>query len=417
MRDPFLLLCALAVGCGSAPLRPGTTVPTEDRPAADAGDAPGFASASNALGLDLWRALRATHGSGNLSISPASISTALAMTYGGAGSGTATAMATTMHLSSSPVDTMRAAGALVTSWNDPSRTDYELAVANRLFGASQYDFAEPFVAATRDAFGAELQRLDFESDAEAARASINGWVEERTHERIVDLLPSGSVDDGTRLVLVNAVYFHGAWEVPFVAESTYDQTFHAADGDRSVPTMHTTGGRFGRDGDVLLFERAYAGGDLAMLFVLPREAGGLSSVEDHLDSAAVARWAAAVADDEDLEVALPRFRIETESMSLHDPLVALGMGIAFSDDADFTAMSDPSEVPLKIDDVFHRVFVELNEQGTEAAAATAVTMVELASLSVRSPPPRFIADHPFLFFLRDVHTGAILFAGRVADPS
>jgi len=155
-----------------------------------------------------------------------------------------------------------------------------------------------------------------------------------------------------------------------------------------------------------------------MLFVLPRDAHGLASVEARLDDALVTRWASRVAPNDRTEVHLPRFRIETASISLAEALRGLGMGLAFSDFADFTAMSDPREIPLKIDDVFHRVFVELNEQGTEAAAATAVTMVEIESVRMpEPPPPRFDADHPFLFFLREPSTGAILFAGRVVDPA
>jgi serpin B len=141
-------------------------------------------------------------------------------------------------------------------------------------------------------------------------------------------------------------------------------------------------------------------------------------MEARLDDPQVQRWASAVSARDDVQVYLPRYRIETDSLSLRAALVSLGMGIAFSDGADFTAMCDASETPLKIDDVIHRVFVELNEEGTEAAAATAVTMViESASIEPPPPPPRFEADHPFLFFLREPRTGAILFAGRVVDPA
>lgn len=412
-RLRLLWLLVAIGGCGGAT---GAAPRPTPHAAVDAADARAFASAANELGLDVWEQLRAEHGSQNLAISPASIGTALAMAYGGARGATASAMAATLHVGSPPSATMAAAGGLVRTWNDPSRTTYELAVVNRLFGASDYAFEDAYLAATREQMGAELQRLDFAHAPDASRVTINDWVSAQTHARIQDLLPAPAVTDVTRLILVNAVYFHGRWEQPFDPASTMDLVFHATAGERSVPTMTRQGGAYGEDDGVQLLELPYAGGDLSMLFVLPRDADGLGSIESRLDDATVARWASRVSPSERTDVRLPRFRIVTESLSLRDALTALGMGIAFSDAADFGAMSDPGEAPLEIDDVIHRVFVELDEEGTEAAAATAVVMVDEA---VQEPArvPRFVADHPFLFFLRDTRTGAVLFAGRVTDPS
>ena len=311
---------------------------------------------------------------------------------------------------------MRAAGELVRGWN-AARDTYELAVANRLFGDERYAFREPYLAATREHFGAELERMAFRTAFEPARLAMNEWVAEQTHDRIRDLLPPRSITDETRLVLVNAVYFHGRWAREFDREATRDRPFFAEGREEvAVPTMHARGGRYGEDDEVQILELPYQGDELAMTIVLPRDRDGLPALEERLDAELVARWSSRLGDRGNLEIQLPRFRIETESMSLREVLVALGMGVAFSDGADFTAMTEPGEVPLKIDDVFHRVFVEVNEEGTEAAAATAVVMVEIASAGPRREPPRFIADHPFLFFLRDVRTGAILFTGRVVDP-
>ena len=415
-RLPLALVLALAA-CGGGGAA-GGTVHTTTHPAAEASDAAAFASAANELGLDVWESLRGEHQDENLAISPASISTALAMTYGGARGETATAMAGAMHVSSSPDGTMASAGALVRAWNDPSRTAYELAVANRLFGDRSYAFEDAYLAATREQMGAELERLDFAGSPDASRGTINGWVSERTHERIPELLPDGTISGDTRLVLVNAVYFHGRWQETFEPEATSDRLFHAPAGDHAVPTMFRQGGAYGEDDDVQLLALPYAGGELTMLFVLPRDRGGLGSVEARLDDALVRRWASRVSENALTQVYLPRFRIETDSLSLRAALSGLGMAIAFSDAADFTAMCAPGEQPLRIDDVIHRVFVELNEEGTEAAAATAVTMVaESASMDAPPPPPRFEADPPFLFFLRDSRTGAILVAGRVVDPA
>lgn len=427
---PLLLGSLLALACGGAssssrPAARGTTpraVTPSEVPAADAADATSLARSMNALGLDVWRGLGREDE--NLAVSPASLATALAMTYGGARGQTAEAMARALHVSSDPDATMRAAGALQRAWNEQGRGAYELAVANRLFAERAYRFRQSYLDATASAFDAEVERLDFRGDPDASRAHVNAWVEARTHDRIRDLLPRGSILEDTRLVLVNAVYFHGRWARELDRASTTDVPFFVRGGGAgvAVPTMRARGGRYGEDEGVQLLELPYASAsedgepDLAMLFVLPRARDGLGAVEQRLDAALVARWAERIGERGDLQIQLPRFRVETESMALREILGALGMEVAFGDDADFGGMTEPGEVPLKISEVFHRVFVEVNEEGTEAAAATGVVMVEITSAGPRREPPRFFADHPFLFFLRDLRTGAILFAGRVVDP-
>ena len=404
----------LASACGGSAAGRSTT------PTIDVTDARSFADASNATGLDIYRQLASSPG--NLAISPASISTALAMTYAGARGETATVMAGGLHLRASPEEATRLAGAAVRAFNDPTRTAYELSVANRLFGDRSYRFEPAFVRSTGEAFGAELEVVDFGA-SEEARGTINTWVSDRTHQRIDELLPTGSVTGDTRLVLVNAVYFHGRWAQPFDEAATYDAPFHAAGGDVSAPMMHRVGGRYGEGsggGDVQLYALPYAASDdghdaMSMLFVLPRRAEDLPAIEQALDADTVSRWAAATYPNDEVQVALPRFRMEIDAFSLRPALTALGMGPIFEPDADFSGMYAAGEQPIYVSDVFHQVFVELNEEGTEAAAATAVVMtIESASIS---EPPRFTADHPFLFFLRDDTTGAILFAGRVARPT
>ncbi|WP_075097734.1 serpin family protein [Sandaracinus amylolyticus] len=415
-RIVLALLLALA-GCGgpSQTSSSTSTTPATQVTPADPADARAFATATSAFGLDVWRALRARGETGNLAISPASLSTALAMTYGGARGETATAMQRTLHLATDPDATMPAAGALVRAWNAPRET-YTLAVANRLFAEDSYAFRDAYLAATRDHFGAEAERLDFVSAAEASRAHINEWVSSQTRERIRELLPSGSIDPLTRLVLVNAVYFHGRWQHEFDRARTEDLPFFANGGEASVavPTMHARGGRYGEDEGVQILELPYTGDELAMMIVLPRERDGLAAVEETLDATRVEQWAGRVTERHDVDVRLPRFRIETGSLALRTELEGLGMAIAFSDRADLSGMSADGAQALAISDVYHRVFVEVNEEGTEAAAATGV-VVAVRSMPA-NPPPSFHADHPFLFFLRDTRSGAILFAGRVVDP-
>ncbi len=412
-----LLIALLLVACGSsAPARRATPVIARSaHDPVDASDARAYAGAMNALGLDVWEGLRASGETGTPAISPASIALALTLTDGGAGGSTADAMRDTLHLASAPDDALRAAGHVMRAWNDPTRTTYELAIANRLFGEQAFPFRETFLAATRDALGAELARVDYQRDAEGARRTINEWVLSQTASRIHDLVPAGVLDDATRLVLVNAVYFRGRWLRELDRARTRDEVFHVPGGDAPlVAMMHAEGGRYGEDAHVQLLELPYAGEELAMLVVLPRDREGLAAVERDLDASRVHEWAAALETRHDLEIALPRFRVETPSLSLREVLVALGMGVAFSPEtADFTPIHSSSEV-LFVSEVIHRVFVEVNEEGTEAAAATAVVMA--SDEAVTDAPPRFVADHPFLFFLRDLRTGAILFAGRVVDP-
>lgn len=413
------ILLALGTACGATPAAHRAAPPIQ----VNVVDARSFADASNATGLDVYRQLAAS-GTDNLAISPASISTALTMTYGGARGDTATVMAHGLHLTATPEDATRLAGAAVQTFNDPSRSAYELAVANRLFGDASYPFDPAFVQRTGDAFGADLQRVDFAGASEAARGTINHWVSDRTHTRIDELLPAGSVTSDTRLVLVNAVYFHGRWAQPFDTSATFEAPFHTANGDVSARTMHRVGGRYGEDhlagGDVQLYALPYAASEdghdaMSMLFVLPRNAGDLPAIEQGLDAATVARWATSLYESRDVEVAIPRFRMELDAFSLRPALTAMGMGPIFDEGADFSGMDAAGERRLCVSDVFHQVFVELNEEGTEAAAATAVVMVE--ETAEVSEPPRFTADHPFLFFLRDESTGAILFAGRLARPT
>lgn len=373
-----------------------------------------IAGANNAFGADLWQRLRSSPG--NLVVSPASLSIALGMTWGGARGETAAQMKRVLHFNLDDAPTHAALASQIAAWNAPGARPYELRVANRLFGGGT-TFEPAFLALTRDSYGAPIETVSF-ATPEPARAHINEWVEQQTNRRIVDLLPPGSLSDLTRLVLTNAVYFKGSWESRFDAARTAPQRFTTGAGRAiDVQMMHQAHGlRFAHVDGLKVLELPYSGGDLAMVVVLPDAVNGLAAVEARATAVNVSRWIAALAQQEvDVEVALPRFRFAGASLSLGQHLVALGMPLAFGSQADFSGISP--EPGLQISEVFHKTFVEVNEEGTEAAAASAVE-VAVRGMPVAPPePPRFVADHPFLFFIRDVRSGAILFWGRIVDPS
>jgi serpin B len=404
-------LLALLPACATTqsdadPRRPDSGTPTEPAARPLPSD---LAASNNLFATDLYAKLRDRPG--NLAFSPTSMSLALAMTYGGARGETAEQMRTVLRFGV-PDATLHAAYAdQIASWNDPARTDYELRVVNRLFGAKGHPFHAEYVALTRDRYHAPIEQLDFAADPEAARKHINDWVEKETKDRIVDLLPSGSIDGGTPLVLTNAIYFKGTWKHEFDAKATVPAEFHLGATTMRVPMMNMTHTlAFGEADGVKVLELPYAGDALAMDVLLPTERDGLAALEEKLTAENIDRWLGGMHAVE-IDVALPKFKIEMpESIALKGTLSAMGMPIAFSNAADFSGMSDSA---LAIDDVYHKAFVEVNEEGTEAAAATAVVMRESAVMV----KPTFVADHPFLFLIRDTRSGAILFMGRVSNPA
>jgi serpin B len=369
---------------------------------------------NNQFAFDLYDEL-AHDRDGNLLFSPYSISTALAMTYAGARGNTAAEMAEVLHFTLPHQRLHPAFGQIIADLNDAEREGYELSVANRLWGQRGLNFLPEFLATTRDQYQAPLEQLDFARNTEQARQTINGWVEGQTHDRIKDLIPEGALNRLTRLVLTNAIYFKGDWEHQFDEDLTEPSPFMVTpDEELSVPMMHQTN-RFGYAAlpECQILEMPYAGEDLSMVAVLPNEMDGLAELEEWLTPETL--------DDSidqlqtrDVSVFMPKFEM-TSDCKLADLLVSMGMPEAFSDCADFSGMTGRKD--LKISNVLHKAFMELNEEGTEAAAATAV-IVETTSASVSPLPPIpvFRADHPFAFFLRDNLTGSILFMGRVVEP-
>ncbi len=398
---------------------PPTTPPSTPAPAPlSAAEAKKLASASNAFGLDLFQKIRSQKG--NLAVSPASISTALAMPWAGAKGETAAQMQKVLHADGTSKDVAPLFGRLGRSLQDPSRP-LKIRVANRLFGEKSYTFEKPFLDVTANDFAAPLEPVDYKNASEDARLRINGWVEAQTEKRIVDLVPKGAIDKDMRLTLVNAIYFLGDWAAPFEKTSTSDADFSVTKSQKKkVPTMHMTGHfNFTEKYGALALELPYKGVTTSMLFVLPKDTDGLEKLEASLTPAKLEGLVSSLTDKK-VDVALPKFTIEPgESLNLGDVLKALGMTAAMDPKkADFTGITNPPnpEDRIYIGKVLHKAFVKVDEKGTEAAAATAVLMPRLTSAPMPEPMVSFHADHPFLFFLRDNASGLVLFMGRVNDP-
>jgi serpin B len=371
-----------------------------------------------AFAVDLLHALRGTPG--NLAISPASVSLALTLPWSGARGATAAEMARVLHLSGTPDSVLPGVADQLARLNDPKRTAYTLRVANRLFPERTYALQKAFLDRMAS-LGAPAEGLDFRRAPGPSRQRINTWVAEQTSDRIRDLLPPPAINAETRLVLVNAIYLLADWLSPFSRETTRFVPFFFPTGDRPVPTMHQVGTfKFAAADGVKLLEMPYVGGALAMTIVLPDARDGLPALEQSLDARRLDTWIAALKPQK-VAVVLPKFTIDPPSpLALADVLKGLGMKLAFDrEQADFTGIAAPPSPAdrLVISDVFHKAFVKVDEKGTEAAAATAVVMQRAGAMPDPQRPQEFRADHPFLFLIRDLKTGGVLFLGRVVDPA
>lgn len=398
----------------ASPSPPDPSVPPM-RPPVASKELKAIAASNNAFGIDLFKAVATP--SKNVALSPASLGTALTMTFAGARGTTATEMQKTLHLQGSAEEVSKRSGQLASELTDGSR-QATLKIANRLFGEKTYDLEKPFLESTKAAFKAGLAPMDFKSHGEDARREINGWVEQQTEKRIRDLLPSGSVDPDTRLVLVNAMYFTAPWDHPFTEGLTDDAPFHLTPSkSKKVKMMHEIADLQAMEGDgVKMVEMRYRGDALSMFVVLPDEKSSLEAVEKSLTAEKLQGWIDAV-KGRSVKISLPRFTIDpAESFALKEPLEKLGMKSAFTDKADFTGIAKPKSKAeeLKLAQVFHKAFVRVDEKGTEAAAASAV---DVAAKGAAPIPLEISFDRPFLFFVRDNASGLVLFMGHVADPS
>lgn len=380
------------------------------------GDVGAVVDSHNAFAWDLYAEL-ADDDSDNIFFSPFSTTAALSMTYAGAEQATQSEMEDVLNVDIAEADWHTAMGAYIQDLNGDLGRGYTLNIANQLFGQTGYPFEQPFLDVCEQDYAAPLEDWDFISDAEGGRERVNTWVEDNTNDRIVDLLPQGAVDDGTRLILANAIYFLADWETPFDPEQTEDGTFTRLDASTvTVPLMfldteerdeHNI--ETGWVDDVSVARMPYQDGEVSMVLLVPDAADGLTALESGLDAATYATYLGALGSGG--IVVMPRIEMEYE-VELKQPMSDLGMASAFDGGtADFTGMADPTAGRLYIDGIYHKAFVSIDEYGTEAAAATAVVV------NTDSAPPMVRADHPFLFLIQDDLTGAILFVGRVTDPS
>lgn len=382
-------------------------------------DALALARGNRAFAQDFYLAIRAE--AGNQFVSPYSISSALAMTYAGARGRTAEQMARTLRFDLPPerlhpafnaLDQQLESGARPPAEGEPQ--PFQLDVANSIWGQAGHPFKPEFLDLLALNYGAGLRQADFTADAEKARTEINGWVEEKTHERIKDLIPSGGVNPATRMVLVNAIYFKADWLFPFEKNNTYPRPFTLADGTQiqaESMAFDKPSSLAYLDGDGFqAVELPYAGGTTSMLIVLP-DAGRLDEIEARLQGDALEQ-ALGQAQPTRMQLVLPKFSF-TAQYKLKDILSGMGMPDAFCEGgADFSGMDETGN--LCIDQVFHKAFVAVDEKGTEAAAATAVVVMEASAMI--DEYLTLEVNRPFLFMIRHNPSGTILFMGRVMDP-
>lgn len=428
----FLLAACTPASQPPAPTQPEEPTPTQPTsvPQTNSGDLIGLAAynpnptatleqldtlakANNTFALDLYKQLSTQ--SDNIFYSPYSIYMALLMTYAGAAGDTASQMESTMHVPYPEEQVHEVMNALNQQLKANSLIDdkpaFTLNIVNQLWGQQDYPFLAEFLDKLSENYGAGLKTVDFIHQPEAARQLINLWVEAQTNEKIKDLIPQGAIDELTRLVITNAVYFKAAWMTPFDSQKTDTGSFTLLDGSQvDVPMMHSDATlRAYVSEDVQAVELPYQGGTYSMVVLMPT-AGSLETFEQSLTADSL-QGILNNLERAMVTLSMPKFKFEA-AFGLNDTLKTLGMTDAFDPyRADFSRMDGTTD--LYISSVLHKAYVDVNEEGTEAAAATAV-IISLESAVTQSYT--ITLDHPFLFLIRDNATNTLLFVGRMADP-
>jgi serpin B len=410
---PLLLVCLFSVWAFGS-VDEGTRMDAKKR-----------AQSENAFATDLYAQLRRQPG--NFFFSPHSIASALSMTFTGARGVTSTEMAKVLHLEDlHPEDrdaTLSLRKLVLETYakqpdllREPRRDGLELHVANGLWAKADYPLNPDFIKAIKESFKGSLEPVDF-SNEPAARKKINGWVSGRTRDKIRNLIGPRILTPDTRLVLTNAVYFRAAWEEQFRKEATTKEKFHVStskDVDAKMMEQTDFFNLAELEGFKLLVI-PYRHNEASMLVLLSDKVDGLADLERSLTAARLASWMGKCKSVR-VALSLPKFK-NTSAFELNNPLRTLGMKEAFAvGRADFTGIAEVPGEPLYIGLVIHKAFVDVNEEGTEAAAATAAAIPAAAAMRPAAPIP-FVADHPFVYIIRSNRTGAILFMGRLADPT
>jgi serpin B len=370
---------------------------------------------NNAFAVGLYSQLKSQPG--NLFFSPESISTALAMTYAGARGETAAEMANVLHFTLPPDQLHPAIGTLLRERNG-AHDGYTLKEADALWGQKDYIFLGDYLKLTKENYNAATYGVDFKEAAEASRQIINQWVEQQTENKIQNVIGQGGLNEHTRLVLTNAIYFKGDWQAQFDKRRTKNEDFHVSAAQTvNVPLMHRTDNFNYLDGGTFqALEIPYKNKELSMIVFLPKAVDGLSDFEQSLSPISMVQWLGQLKPASEVIVAMPKFKMESQ-FGLKNTLAAMGMGQAFDPkQADFSGIA-PKEVMqrdgnLYINAVIHKAYVDVNEEGTEAAAATAISAKRVVTTQ-----PVFRANHPFLFLICENHSGSIIFIGRLIDPT
>ncbi len=429
---PAIILSIALLRCGKLPEVSPTAPPPTETPSASAteevrsektrvtiplatdSELTDLVRGNNDFAFSLYQKLRAEE-SGNLFYSPYSISLALAMTYAGARGETERQMSNALHFILSQDKLHPAFNALdlqlASRGEGSSGQDgkgFRLNIANAIWGQQGYDFLQGFLDKLAENYGAGMKIANFTEAPENSRVAINDWVAQQTEEKIKDLIPSGAIDNLTRLVLTNAIYFNAAWLHPFDVRATAEGDFHLLTGSSvRVPMMRQTG-LFGyaRDTGYQAVELLYDGSEISMVILLP-DKGNFDPFENSLNAELISQTSKDLSRNR-IELTMPSFEFEAQ-FKLGETLKKMGMSDAFNPQlADFSGMDGTKD--LSISDAFHKAFVLVNENGTEAAAATGVV------IGVTSVPPRVTVDRPFIFLIRDIATNTTLFVGRVMDP-
>ena len=366
-------------------------------------------SDANSFALKTYKQL-ANKDDKNVFFSPISINLAIGITYAGAKGETEQQMASVFNFPENTQKFHKSMGALQENILSKASDRVEISLTNQLWADQNYKFRCQYLQKAKKCYKAPVKRLNFYSNLDESRISINNWVEEQTNDKIKDLLPEGSLSEQTKMVITNTIYFKGQWEKKFDERNTRNEEFTTITGQKiETPTMNTsTKLNIYQEKNLKLIELPYDGKQFSMLVLLPNKRVTLASIEKELSTKSLNHYISSMTMSE-VRLSLPKFKFDA-SYKLKTVLSDMGMPLAFSNAADFTGMSKIKD--LRIDELFHKAFVEVSEEGTEAAAATAVVVVRKTSIISNE----FKANRPFLFFIRENETGNILFFGRIANP-